>query len=187
MAVELLEEVSRGEALALAQSWSWLYQWPVPWSAIALTLTALARQTESSQLVHRAWTQIELCFVRHNGTDSGISMRGIPAWRAIEVLCDQAVYSHCDRLHDGAAYMVRVSDRDGVGSTELSPDGGTATGPDSIRGVDDVRMIESLLSEDRGFAIQSIFGGLADASSMPQTTIPDDFVLTDWGVATDGS
>lgn len=101
-AIEVLEETSRGESVAVSHGLGWLYKWPVPWNALAFVLTGLARMPQSHADADRAWEQVELAFRRHGSPD-------VAAWRAIEQLCDQAMYYHSDRLHAGYTYAIRAA------------------------------------------------------------------------------
>ncbi|EJT71350.1 hypothetical protein GGTG_10609 [Gaeumannomyces tritici R3-111a-1] len=101
-AIDVLEETSRGEAVAVAHGLGWLYKWPVPWNALAFVLTGLARIPQSHPNADRAWEQVELAFRRHDNPD-------VAAWRAIEQLCDQAMYYHPHRMHAGYTYATRAA------------------------------------------------------------------------------
>lgn len=49
---------------------------------------------------------MDVVFRRYNNDD--ISMSKVPAWHAIETLCEQAVAQHPTQQHEGRAYMKRV-------------------------------------------------------------------------------
>ncbi|KDN67082.1 hypothetical protein CSUB01_01725 [Colletotrichum sublineola] len=103
--VEILEEMERGEAVAVQNHWGWLYRWPIAPSLISNTLVGLSQQPKHP-ITDRAWRQINIVFRRHNNED--ISMRGFAAWRVIEALCDQAMLYHKQRSHEGAWYAQRL-------------------------------------------------------------------------------
>ncbi|KAK1979852.1 hypothetical protein LZ30DRAFT_751150 [Colletotrichum cereale] len=103
--VEILEEMERGEAVAIQNHWGWLYRWPTTPCLISNTLIGLAQQPKHP-ITDRAWRQMNIAFRRHNNED--ISMRKLAAWRVIEALCDQAMLYHKQRSHEGAWYAQRL-------------------------------------------------------------------------------
>ncbi|KAJ0154259.1 putative transcriptional regulatory protein [Colletotrichum tanaceti] len=103
--VEILEEMERGEAVAVQNDWGWLYRWPTTPCLIANVLISLARQPKHP-ITERAWRQMNIVFRRHNNAD--ISMRKFAAWRVVEALCDQAMLYHKQRSHEGAWYAQRL-------------------------------------------------------------------------------
>lgn len=77
----------------------------MPIHVIAGLLSGLARQPDHPD-TDRAWEQIDIVFRRYNNDD--ISMAKIPAWHAIEALCDQAMAQHPAQPHEGHSYTKRV-------------------------------------------------------------------------------
>ncbi|OLN95814.1 hypothetical protein CCHL11_02766 [Colletotrichum chlorophyti] len=103
--VEILEDMERGEAIAVQNHWGWLYRWPTMPCTVSNVLLGLAQQP-NHPITDRAWRQVNIVFRRHNNED--ISMRKFAAWRVIEALCDQAMLYHKQRSHDGAWYTRRL-------------------------------------------------------------------------------
>lgn len=90
---------------ATPHHWQWAYRWPMPIHVIAGLLSGLARQPDHPD-TDRAWEQVEIVFRRYNNDD--ISMAKVPAWHAIEALCDQAMAQHPGEPHEGRAYSKRI-------------------------------------------------------------------------------
>ncbi|KAF6833867.1 C6 transcription factor [Colletotrichum plurivorum] len=105
--VEILEEMERGEAIAVRHNWAWLYRWPTTPCTLSNVLIGLAQQPKHP-ITDRAWRQVNLAFRRHNNAD--ISMRKFAAWRVVEALCDQAMLYHKQRSHEGAWYAQRLDE-----------------------------------------------------------------------------
>lgn len=105
--VEILEEMERGEAIAVRQNWGWLYRWPTTPCTLSNVLIGLAQQPKHP-ITDRAWRQVNVAFRRHNNAD--ISMRKFAAWRVVEALCDQAMLYHKQRSHEGAWYAQRLDE-----------------------------------------------------------------------------
>ncbi len=103
--VLFLEERERGDQVCQKNNWGWLFRWPPPWHEVAFILVGLVHQPNHPD-VDRAWAQVESIFQRHNGAD--FSLHRYPAWKALERLCDQAMYFHPERLHVGKAYSQRL-------------------------------------------------------------------------------
>ncbi|TDZ15645.1 Aurofusarin cluster transcription factor aurR2 [Colletotrichum orbiculare MAFF 240422] len=108
--VEILEEVTNGEAIAMQSHWGWLYRWPTMPITISNVLIGLAQQP-NHPITDRAWQQMDEVFRRHNNDD--ISMRKFAAWRVIEALCDQAMLYHKQRSHERAWYARRLDQAQG--------------------------------------------------------------------------
>ncbi|KAF6806731.1 C6 transcription factor [Colletotrichum sojae] len=105
--VEILEEMERGEAIAVRHNWAWLYRWPTTPCTLSNVLIGLAQQPKHPT-TDRAWRQVNVAFRRHNNAD--ISMRKFAAWRVVEALCDQAMLYHKQRSHEGAWYAQRLDE-----------------------------------------------------------------------------
>ncbi|KAF7553442.1 hypothetical protein G7046_g7097 [Stylonectria norvegica] len=127
-----LEEFEQGEIAATPEHWQWAFRWPMPLHVIGGLLSCLARQPDHID-TDRAWEQIEVVFRRYNNED--ISMVKVPAWHAIETLCDEAMLQHPNRVHEGCSYVQRVHKKNPVGAR--------ATMDGKSRGLYDVDLYES--------------------------------------------
>ncbi|KFA63633.1 hypothetical protein S40285_03167 [Stachybotrys chlorohalonatus IBT 40285] len=105
-----LEDLELGEAAAIPHHWQWAFRWPMPLYVIAGLLSSMARQPDHPDS-ERAWHQVDVVFRRYNNED--INMSKMPAWSAIETLCDQAMERHSGRTHSGRDYTKRVIYEDG--------------------------------------------------------------------------
>lgn len=131
-----LEEFEQGEIAATTHHWQWAYRWPMPIHVIAGLLSGLARQPDHAD-TDRAWEQVEVVFQRYNNED--MSMAKIPAWHAIETLCDQAMAQHPGEPHEGRAYTKRIHKH--VGPSVLDD-------ADRMRSVDPMMVAEGGLFGD---------------------------------------
>jgi hypothetical protein len=102
--LEIFEDVEETEKIAAQHHWQWIFRWPPPFHSIARLLFSLAQVPETRE-ANRAWKQVEIIFRRHN--NGQFSMVDVPSWRVIERLCDNAMYAHSNRVHDGAVYTIR--------------------------------------------------------------------------------
>ncbi|OHW98797.1 C6 transcription factor [Colletotrichum incanum] len=166
--VEILEEMERGEAVAIQNHWGWLYRWPTTPCLISNVLIGLAQQPKHP-ITDRAWRQMNIAFRRHNNED--ISMRKFAAWRVIEALCDQAMLYHKQRSHEGAWYAQRLDQTQAAttaqGKPPMSLENATV---DDILG--DVQMFGQDASQHGGIGGPSYF-----ATQQPLGTMG----YPDWG------
>ncbi|KAJ3962930.1 hypothetical protein N0V92_000366 [Colletotrichum tropicale] len=178
--VEILEEMERGENIALQNHWGWLYRWPTTPCLIYNVLIGL-RDQSNHPITDRAWRQINVVFRRHNNED--ISMRKFAAWRVIEELCEEAIHYHKQRSHQGAWYTHRL---DALGHTStakgketLSLENATV---DDILG--DVRMFgqpsashTAVMGGPGYFAAQPVLQPMSFTSwgQPPQATVPSQY------------
>ncbi|KAJ0364055.1 hypothetical protein COL26b_012688 [Colletotrichum chrysophilum] len=178
--VEILEEMERGENIALQNHWGWLYRWPTTPCLIYNVLIGL-RDQSNHPITDRAWRQINVVFRRHNNED--ISMRKFAAWRVIEELCEEAIHYHKQRSHQGAWYTHRL---DALGPTStakgketLSLENATV---DDILG--DVRMFgqpsashTAVMGGPGYFAAQPVLQPMSFTSwgQPPQATVPSQY------------
>jgi hypothetical protein len=100
----VLEELERGENIAKENHWGWLYRFPVTFNIISSLLVAMTCQP-SHPAIPRAWRQIDIVFDRHNNDD--VNMSKIPAWKAIENLCDQVMFYYPTMIHEGTPHARR--------------------------------------------------------------------------------
>lgn len=135
--VEILEEMERGEAVAIQNDWGWLYRWPTTPCLISNVLIGLARQPKHP-ITDRAWRQMNIVFRRHNNED--ISMRKFAAWRVVEALCDQAMLYHKQRSHEGAWYAQRLGQAQGLAAAAAAASTQGNSAPVSLENatVDDI-------------------------------------------------
>jgi hypothetical protein len=166
--LECLEEFERGEMAATAPHWQWSFRWPMPLHAIVGLLSGLARQPDHPD-TERAWAQADAVFRRYN-TDA-ITMSKLPAWHAVETLCDQAMAQHPSRCHDGRAYAERIHRAADTADT-------ADTGPGSHG--DEVRTPDVCLGNVDLFAPGPSFDQLfAGAAAAPSMALLADFYATD--------
>ena len=171
-AIEVMEEIHRGESIAAANNWGWIYNWPVPWSMIAFLLSCLAQQPDPPD-VDRAWTEVDISFRKYTSSDAQASR--LPAWRAIEQLCDRAMYCHSSRMHSSAAYAHRVPQNDFSVSQPLDPSLHDPSLHDPLFG--DVSMLSAL--PDTDFAMQQIFGAASTGVNVPDN-VATQMMYSDW-------
>lgn len=167
-----MEEIHRGESIATAHHWGWIYNWPVPWGMIAFLLLNLARQLDHAD-VDQAWAQVDVCFRKY--TSSDVQASRLPAWRAIEQLCDRAMYCHPDRIHSGAAYTHRVPQDQIAALQPVDPSLSNANLQDPLFG--DVNMLSALPDQD--FAMQHLFGPVSTGVSVPDG-VANQLIFSDW-------
>ncbi|KAH7312433.1 hypothetical protein B0I35DRAFT_480890 [Stachybotrys elegans] len=103
--IDCLEEFQRGEAVATPHHWQWMFRWPMPIHAITGILAGLARQPNHPE-TDRAWEQVDAVFRRYNNDE--MSMAKIPAWHAIEIMCERAMMQHSQISHGGRSYTRRI-------------------------------------------------------------------------------
>lgn len=167
-----MEEIHRGASIATTQHWGWIYNWPVPWSMMAFLLLNLTRQLNGAD-VNRAWAQIDVCFQKYTGPDAKAS--NLPAWRAIEQLCDRAMYCHPDRMHSGAAYARRVPQDQITTLQPVDPSLSTSNLQDPLFG--DVDMLSALPDPD--FAMEHLFGPVSTGVNVPDA-VANQMIFSDW-------
>ncbi|KAJ0278761.1 hypothetical protein COL940_007096 [Colletotrichum noveboracense] len=178
--VEILEEMERGENIALQNHWGWLYRWPTTPCLIYNVLIGL-RDQSNHPITDRAWRQINVVFRRHNNED--ISMRKFAAWRVIEELCEEAIHYHKQRSHQGAWYTHRLDTLGPIstakGKETLSLENATV---DDILG--DVRMFgqpsashTAVMGGPGYFAAQPVLQPMSFTSwgQPPQATVPSQY------------
>lgn len=180
----MLEWLDRSETVAKKHNWGWLYNWPVPFSALAFTLTGLVHQPDHPD-VDRAWRQVDVCFRRH--MNSEVQIHHLPAWHAIERLCDQAMYNHQDRNHTGAAYTQRG---DSPRTSQSPPSIGQAlpvstTAPVGSETFFGDMGLFSHIPSDPDLVMSHIFGdagsaAMAGPSGLPVQDQPDTMMYSNW-------
>lgn len=166
--LELFEDLEETEKIATQHHWQWIFRWPPPFHSIARLLFTMAQVPETRE-ADRAWKQVEIIFRRHN--NGQFSMVDVPAWRVIERLCDNAMYAHSSRVHDGAVYTIRPARpqaTDGAVLDGTMPNSSTPGVHEALFA--DINMFNQLPDNGFGVAAPWVDSSMGIATNYPSVT-----------------